>query len=436
MFRLLGLHPGPDITAPAAASVAGVCLGEARSLLRELTGCHLLTEHSPGRYACHDLLRVYAAEQAQTSDSEPDREAATSRMLDHYLHTAHAAAFSLRPSRETISLAAPRRDVTPEQLGGHQQAVAWFGAERHVLLAAAALAARGGFDVYAWQIPWAIADYLSWHGCWHEQAAIQRSAVAAATRLGDAAGQAESRRLLANSCVSLGEYDQARTHLVACLQLYQQIGDRAGQARTHQSLSMTNERQGHLDTALHHAGQALSLFRAIGHQAGQARSLNNIGYCHVELGNYQQARSCCQQALSLWRKTGYRNDEATTLDSLGYAEHHLGHHAQAASCYTRALAIFRKLGDRYYQANTLTHLGDTHQTAGLPQQAREAWQQALDILDDLHHPDADQVRARLGHAAVNGKPSTHDPRIINRIPADPEPGRASGSEQRPSVNLS
>ena len=416
MFRLLGLHPGPDITAPAAASLAGVCLREARSLLRELARCHLLTEHSPGRYACHDLLRVYAAEQGQTTDSESEREAATSRMLDHYLHTAHTAAFLLRPSRETINLAPPGQGVTPEQPTGHQQAVAWFEAERHVLLAVSALAASAGFDVHAWQIPWAMADFLRWRGYWHEQAALQRTAVAATTRLGDAAGQAESRRLLANACARLAEYDEARTHLAACLELYQQIGDRAGQARTHQSLSITNERQGRLDAALRHAGQALSLFQAIGHHAGQARSLTNIGYCHVQLGNYQQARSCCQQALTLWRKTGDRNDEATTLDSLGYAEHHLGHHAQAASCYTRALAIFRELGDRYYQADTLTHLGDTHQTAGLPHQAQQAWQQALDILDDLHHPDANQVRARLGHDAVNGEPSTHDPKIINRTP--------------------
>ena len=403
MFWLLGLHPGPDISVPAAASLADVPRARVSQHLGELTRAHLLTEHVPGRYAFHDLLRVYAAEQAQATDSESDREAATSRMLGHYLHTARNAALLLRPSRETISLAPPRWGVTPEQPTDHQQAVAWFEAERNVLLAVGALAASAGFDVHAWQIPWAMADFLSWHGYWLEQAAIQRTAVAAATRLGDAAGQAESRRILANSCARLAEYDEARDHLAACLELYQQIGDHAGQARTHQSLSLTNERQGHLDAALRHAGQALSLFRTIGHQAGQARSLTNIGYCHVQLGNYQQARSCCQQALSLWRKIGGRNDEATTLDSLGYAEHHLGHHAQAVSCYSRALAIFRELGDRYYQADTLIHLGDTHQSAGVLQQAQGAWQQALDILDDLRHPDAGRVRAKLQELDPDGR---------------------------------
>ena len=67
MFQLLGLHPGPDTTAAAAASLAGLDPGHARRLLRELTHAHLLTEHTPGRYTSHDLLRAYAAEQADAN---------------------------------------------------------------------------------------------------------------------------------------------------------------------------------------------------------------------------------------------------------------------------------------------------------------------------------------------------------------------------------
>jgi len=65
MFRLLSRCPGSDVTVPAAASMAGTDLPGARRLLRELVRCHLLAEPSPGRYACHGLLRAYAAEQAE-----------------------------------------------------------------------------------------------------------------------------------------------------------------------------------------------------------------------------------------------------------------------------------------------------------------------------------------------------------------------------------
>ena len=70
LFRLLGLHPGPDISVAAAASLAAILLGQARALLAELARAHLLTEHRPGRYAFHDLLRAYATELAQADDSD------------------------------------------------------------------------------------------------------------------------------------------------------------------------------------------------------------------------------------------------------------------------------------------------------------------------------------------------------------------------------
>jgi hypothetical protein len=90
MFRLLGLHPGPDISTLAATSLAGVAPAQAGQALGQLTGAHVLTEQSPGRYGCHDLLRAYAAEQARGAEDEQARHAATGRVLDYYLHTVGA----------------------------------------------------------------------------------------------------------------------------------------------------------------------------------------------------------------------------------------------------------------------------------------------------------------------------------------------------------
>ena len=395
MFRLLGLHPGPDITAPAAASLAGVSVRQARTQLRELTRCHMLAEPVLGRYFCHDLLRAYAAEQAAAMDDEMARRAALAQALDHYLHTAHAAALLLYPLGEPITLAAARPGVTPEHLADHQQAVAWFEAEHHVLLAAVSLAAETGFDTCAWQLPWAMTSFLDWRGYWHEWAAVQRTALAAATRHGDKAGQAAALRLLATACARLADYDQAGSRLTESLQLYRQLGDRAGEASAHRTLCWVAEHQHRYADALGHAEQALALFRAIADQAGQAGALNSVGWSHAKLGDYQQARTFCQQALALYRELGIRPGEAHTQDSLGYADHQSGRLADAGACYQHALSIFRELGDRFYEADTLTHLGDTCHVAGQLRQAQESWQQALAILDDLYHPDADQVRARL-----------------------------------------
>jgi tetratricopeptide (TPR) repeat protein len=403
MFRLLGLHPGPDISVPAAASLAGCGEPEARRMLCEVTRAHLIGEYAPWRYAFHDLLRAYAANLARTHDSEPEREAAVGRVLDHYLHTAHRAAEVLRPSPEPVTVAPPSPGVAPEQPGGYQQALAWFEAEHQVLLAAAALAAESGSDRHAWQIPWAMWQFLNRRGHYQEVAATQRTALAAATRLGDIAGQAMTSRFLANACAYLGDRDQVLSHYANSLRLYRQLGDRLGEAKVQQGLAQATAYQGRHADALGHAEQALHLYRAIGYRAGEADMLNSVGWCHGLLGDYQRARAFCQRSLTLCAELGNGNTEAYVWDSLGYAERHLGDLAEAAACYGRSLSLAKEYGDRRLEAEALTGLGDTHRDAGEVRQACEDWRQALIILDDLHHPGAEEVRAKL--ASTNGQAS-------------------------------
>jgi DNA-binding SARP family transcriptional activator/tetratricopeptide (TPR) repeat protein len=395
MFRLLGLHPGPDITAPAAASLAAIPLPQARRLLRELTRCHLLVEPAPGRYALHDLLRAYAAEQAHAKDGEPGCRAAIHRMLDHYLHTCHHAAHLMQPLRGTLALAPAQPGVRPEHLADHEEALAWFEAEHHVLLSAVSLAAETRFDTCAWQLPWSMATFLDWRGHWHDWAATQRTALAAVTRQGDQAAQATARRAFAAACIRLADYDEAHTHLTECLSIYAQLGDRAGESRIHRDLGNLSEYQGRYADALGHAELALSLSQAIADQAGQAAALTNAGSYHAMLGHYPQALVYCQQALELHRELGARYGEAHTWIGLGYIDHQLGNLTEAAASYEHALRLFRELGDRLYEATILDHLGDTHDAAGDPAAACHAWRQALAILEELQHTDADKLRAKL-----------------------------------------
>ena len=81
MLRLLGVHPGPDISLLAAASLAGVPASQAARHLAELTDASLIAQDAAGRYSMHDLVRLYAAEQASLIDSDAERQAATARML-------------------------------------------------------------------------------------------------------------------------------------------------------------------------------------------------------------------------------------------------------------------------------------------------------------------------------------------------------------------
>ncbi|MEU5946734.1 BTAD domain-containing putative transcriptional regulator [Micromonospora sp. NPDC047465] len=98
LFRLLGLHPGPDTSTPAAAGLAALPVRRARVILAELTCAHLVVEHRPGRYALHDLLRAYAGELARDTDPEAEHETATLRALGHHRHSAYAAARPMLPT--------------------------------------------------------------------------------------------------------------------------------------------------------------------------------------------------------------------------------------------------------------------------------------------------------------------------------------------------
>ncbi|MEQ4303434.1 BTAD domain-containing putative transcriptional regulator [Plantactinospora sp. B6F1] len=395
LFRLLGVHPGPDIGLPAAASLDGTPPAQVGPLLAELTRAHLVAKQAQGRYVLHDLLRAYAAELAHALDDEDDRNAAVRRVLDHYLQTAHRAARLLDPHRDLITLADVHPGTTPEELGDEARATEWFTVEHAVLLEVVRLAVRVGFGTHTWQLTWTLTDFFDRGGHWQDQITAHTAALAAARRLADRTGQAYAHRGLARAYARQGREDDAYTHYREALALFCELGDHTGQAYTHRGLAWVCEQKGRCGEALRHAQQALELYRIAGHRGGQARALNSVGWFHTLLGDHRQALTHCQQAIVLHREIGDRPGEADTWDSLGYAHHQLGDHHQAAVCYEHALELIRGFGDRYSEAAVLNHLGDTRRAAGDIGESQRIWQRTLEILDQLGHPEAEQVRAKL-----------------------------------------
>ncbi|HEU4424317.1 MAG TPA: BTAD domain-containing putative transcriptional regulator, partial [Pilimelia sp.] len=361
LFRLLGLHPGPDISAAAAASLAAAPIDQVRPLLTELANAHLTTEHTPGRYTFHDLLRAYAADLAHATDTDQQRHAATHRILDHYLHTASAGSLLLDPHRDPVEPAPPAASVAMEALADPGEALAWFTTERLVLLAAVSHAAAAGFDDYAGHLASALTTFLRRQGYWADWAETQRVALAAARRLADRLGQAQAHRSLARAYIWLGRYGEARTEYGHALGLYCVLGDRIGQAHTYLNLGWLAQRQGSYEEALKQGQTALELYLASAHRRGQANALNDVGWCYAQLGDHERAIGSCHQAILLFQETGELVGQATTWDSIGYANHHLGRHEQAVVAYRQALDLYRQQGNRYGEAETLIHLGDTYQ---------------------------------------------------------------------------
>ncbi|NUK37482.1 tetratricopeptide repeat protein [Streptomyces lunaelactis] len=395
-FRLLGLHPGPDAGLAAVAALAGVPPEQAAELLIELTRGNLLVEHVPGRYAFHDLLRVYAGELVAVHDSEQLRRAAVHRMLDHYLHTAWAADVLVTPQPNPVTLAPARPGANPGEPTDYQQALDWFVAEYRVLLEVVR-GAPTGFDGHVWRLAAVLTTFLDRHGYWQALAAVGRRALEAARRKDDRAGEANAHRGLGLALDRLEDPGQARGHYLQALELFAALGSDAGQARTHQHLARMSGAQGRQQQALEHAYRSLEHYRAVGDRAGQSAALNHIGWVSAQLGDHVEALARCEQALALALATRDVNGQAHTWDSLGYIRYRMGQYQQAVDCYRQAVELFLATGERNSEARCLVWLGDSHHSAHQVGAAHDAWTRALTITDELGLPDADPLRTGIRH---------------------------------------
>lgn len=405
MFRLLALHPGPDISRHAAASLAGLRPREARTTLNTLTAAHLLTEQTPGRYVFHDLVRAYARERLEAEEPMELRRTALGQLLDHALRTTQSAALLLfRHRLERVTPPEPHPHtpsaIAPEPLSGQEQAADWLGTELPALRGLVQRAADEGFPVHAWQLAIALELFLDRRGLREEQIAVQRTGLAAAEGRSDPLGRAHAHRTFGFALHRMGRNDEAVTHLLRALALFTSLRHREGQARTHRSLAfLANTRMRHQE-ALSRYAEALEHYRATDNRSGQASVLNEIGWTHILRGHHHEALTQCSTAVALHQDVGDPNGEAAAWDSLGYAHHHLGQYAEAVACYRHALGIYREISDHAMAADTLGHIGDSLHAQGDRRAALDSWEQALAILSQWGHPDVGPLLEKV-HGATS-----------------------------------
>jgi tetratricopeptide (TPR) repeat protein len=424
-FRLLSLHPGPDISAAAAASLIAVTPAAARTALAELVRASLLTEDAAGRFGCHDLLRAYAVELTARADGESEQDAARRRVADHYLRTAQAAASRLFPARGQVPLPPAAPGVTAEDFGGpadadgncgaggdadgsdssdraYEAALAWFLAEQRVLRGVLELAAAHGLDEHCWKLAWYWAPQLKRRGRLHEVLTAQRMALTAADRLGGAVALAHVHYDLGHVSGRLRDYQAADLHLRRALGLFEELGDRAGVGQAQHGLALLLSQQDRNAEALEHGVEALRLRRAFADSAAVAYSENMVGWIRAHLGGYEEALVHCRRALELHRESGSRSGVADTLDSIAFIYGRLADYPRAIDHYEQALAMYQHIGDPEGEAGSLLHLGDVQLAEGLSRAARRSWERALALLGKIPGADASEATFRLACPPADG----------------------------------
>ena len=383
LFRRLGVHPGTDIDAYAAAALDGTDLAAARRQLDGLYDQYLLTEPARGRYRLHDLLGEHA--RALAGDGDPaDADAAAGRLLDYYVHTAAAAGQHIATRHTPVGRAPPGEPpaVAP-RLSTAGQASAWLDAERANLHAAAGFAAASGRPGPAIAIPAAISGFLFARGHWDQAAALHQAALATARQAGDRAGQAGALNELGILQRVTGAHPAAAASHQQALELYRGLGDRLGQASALDNLGRVQRETGEYAAAAASHQQALALYRDLGHRAGQALATTNLGTVQARTGDYPAAAASHQQALGIFRDIGHRLGQALATGNLGNVQSRTGDYPAAAASLTQALGMYRDVGDRLGQASAMHNLGDVQQLTGDYPAAAATQRRALGMFRDL-----------------------------------------------------
>jgi tetratricopeptide (TPR) repeat protein/transcriptional regulator with XRE-family HTH domain len=393
LFRRLGLHPGPDVSVAAAASLAAAPLGEARRLLRELHRASLIAEPAPDRYALHDLLREFARQLAEQTDPSQDRRAAVVRLLDHYAVVGRQATRLMNTPYRAFEPGPAAPGVVETPLRDERAARDWFTVELEALLAGITLADELGLDRHVCLLVNVVQDFLDGQAHWTDLLRIQHIAAAGARRIGDLRLSAHALRWTARVPLRYRRYDEAMVPLREALGLFEQIEDLDGQCVTNWNIGNVLLEMGRHPEAYEQMVIACRLAEQAGDPHLRVSTLNAVGWALLRLGEPERALEVLREAIAI--SNPHRPPHSHVVDSLGRTYLALGRFAEAAGCFTETLDASVTRGDERAAGVALLGLGDVHAAAGDAAAARAAWQRALDIYRALGHPDISAVTARL-----------------------------------------
>jgi DNA-binding SARP family transcriptional activator/tetratricopeptide (TPR) repeat protein len=397
-YRLLGLHPGPDIDAYATAAMLDFTLQRTGRMLDQLYDAHLLQEPATRRYRFHDLVRAHAAHTAAHEDTQTDHSGALERLLDYYRHTAAGAMNIAYPYERERRPQVPRARTAVPELPDSGSALEWLDTELPNLLASA----EHGHPAYVLHLSAILHRHLRTRGRYQDAETLHRQALVAASAAADQVGRVTALVGLGDVHRLQGCYPQAADHYRQALQLAHSTGHHPAELDALTGLGDTHWRQGRYAQAADHYQQALQLARTTGHHPAELDALVGLGYIHTPGGRHRQAADHFGQALRLARATGHHPAELNALVGLGYVNSRWGRHRQAADHYQQALQLALATDNRPSQLNSLIGLSSVQSRSGCYAQAADYLEQALRLARATGHRPA-ELNALVGLGYIHSR---------------------------------
>jgi transcriptional regulator with XRE-family HTH domain/tetratricopeptide (TPR) repeat protein len=388
MFRLLGLHRGPHISAGAAAALAGLPLPAARIQLDRLAAVHLVQSLGRDRYQLPDLLREYAGELVADDECLP----AVTRMVTWYQATAYAAGLALAPFRDDALNPDPvPAPVTALEFADHAAALRWCDAELPNFVPVLQLGLEHRACESSWKLAVALWNYWLHRKPWTIWVRSQQLALAAAEKTGDLHAQGCVSVSLAEAYRRMGDFVQSTRLYLRALDLRRQCNDRLGEAWSLAGTAFLAVDRGDLASADRHAAAALELFREFDDQEGVGAALVTIGDVHHSRGHFDDALSAMAASLAVQERLGPRGAKSWVLMKMAAVHADRGRPETALRELGLALAACRGANDRWAEAECLSRVGDI--LAGLDRlvEARQSWAAAQAVYE--HIGDATRAEA-------------------------------------------
>ncbi|WP_165967979.1 AfsR/SARP family transcriptional regulator [Saccharopolyspora elongata] len=385
LFRLIGASPGGDIGLPAAAALAAAPISRTRLLLRELETAHLVQQRSPGRFRMHDLVRAFATDGADQGRTRP----ALTRLMNWYVHAAHAAMDLVHPNRRRFRGAAAASTAPLPELVDLDAAMDWLETEHRNLVAAIEMACTSGWPPHAAELAQALGRFFLLRGHFADWISTHRLVLDNAGDSVPAELRAETQTNLATGFTVTGRLDEAIDHLQRALPLWRLADSRRGEANALGNLGIACVLRGRYTEAIENSLRAASLSEELGDITGQANSLNALGIVNARLGRYERSEQQTRHALLLYRQVGDRYGAAAANDTLGNVCGRTGRYEEAIEHCQDSIALCREIGNRGQEIDSLGNLALVHADAGNDGEARRFVDQTLDLISKLGSPASD-----------------------------------------------
>lgn len=401
-FEALAVLDVPDVPLWTVAVLLDQPVDAVEDLVDGLVDAHLLqvsARDAAGqyRYHCHDLVRLFAREQADQRLPQAERAEALVRAATACLELVEEACAHL-PAR-TPRLTRPERDrdasggwpasLTPAVAALTAAPVQWLEAERRTLLAVVEHAAAVGRPDLCWRLAAALRDWQDKHGWrddWRRCHQVALRALAAHPESTGGEAEANVRYGLGLLAAAQDRYDEAYEQFTLVVHECRVLGDVAATGRALNALGDVHHMVGRFDEAARCFEEALTAFEKTEDRTGQAQTLLNIGLIHRDQGRRRECLDHLDRSLAAFRALGDRFGEANVLLFRGAGHREWGALAEAEADARGAIELFAGLSDQPSQTRALRLLATVHLEAGQPAVARPLLEECLRAFRAQHDP--------------------------------------------------